>query len=551
MTQQAARPFAAPAPQGRDDVVLLDEGGTEIGTADRLSIHTTATPLHLAFSLYVFNARGEVLLTRRALAKKTWPGVWTNTCCGHPRPGEPLEEAARRRVKEELGMTVGPLVSLLPDFRYRAVDASGIVENEICPVFAAFITEGAPDPDPAEVAEWLWVPWDRFTQAITATPAVYSPWSAEQVPRLAEIMPSRFPQAPVQDVAAMLADVDALLAAELRGLEAEWEGYTRGMGVDILGRDLPSWLGELLVGQGKRLRVVMTHWGFVAAGGIPGSAGYQAMVRAAAALEALHLFALVHDDVMDESLSRRGRPAAHVQAGAWHAEADGVGDRAVFGRNLAILLGDLAHTTADRLANGLPPRLRAEWYALSVELVAGQRADLTGAAAGRRDLAHAERVARLKSGRYTIERPLQLGAMAAGATEETLAALSRCGEHVGRAFALRDDYLGVWGDPERTGKPSGDDLWEAKATVLLTLARERLAGDDAALLDRLGTDGVDRDEVERLAETMRAAGVAGAVEDLIAAEYAAALACLQSPSLSSAGAAGIAEAARTIAWRDH
>ncbi len=543
--------MAAPAPQERDDVVLLDDRGDQIGTADRLTVHTNSTPLHLAFSLYVFNARGEVLLTRRALAKKTWAGVWTNTCCGHPRPGEPLEEAARRRVKEELGMTVGPLVSLLPDFRYRAVDASGIVENEICPVFAAFITDGIPDPDPAEVAEWLWVPWDRFTQAITATPAVYSPWSAEQVPRLAEIMPSRFPQAPQQDIDAMLTDVDALLAAELRGLAAEWEGYTRGMGVDILGQDLPEWLGQLLIGRGKRLRVVMTHWGFVAAGGLPGSAGYQAMVRAAAALEALHLFALVHDDVMDESLSRRGRPAAHVQAAEWHAAAGGVGDGAVFGRNLAILLGDLAHTTADRLANGLPPRLRAEWYALSVELVAGQRADLTGAAAGRRDLEHAERVARLKSGRYTIERPLQLGAMAAGATEETLAALSRCGEHVGRAFALRDDYLGVWGDPDRTGKPSGDDLWEAKATVLLTLARERLTGDDATLLDRLGTDGVTRDDVERLAASMRAAGVAGAVEELIATEYAAALACLQSPSLSSAGAAGIADAARTIAWRDH
>src|SRR5665647_1670256 len=122
-----------------------------------------------------------------------------------------------------------------------------------------------------------------------------------------------------------------------------------------------------------------------------------------------------------------------------------------------------------------------------VELVAGQRADLTGAAAGRRDLAYAEHVARLKSGRYSIERPLELGALAAGAMPEVVDTLMRCGEHIGRAFALRDDYLGVWGDPDLTGKPAGDDLLEAKATVLLTLARERLTGHAAYLLARLGT----------------------------------------------------------------
>src|SRR5487761_2238765 len=135
-----------------DDVILVDDDGTAIGTARRAEVHTTATPLHLAFSTYLFNARGEVLLTRRALGKKTWPGVWTNSCCGHPRPGESLEDAARRRIREELGLTVGPLVPLLPEFRYRAVDVSGIVENEICPVFAGYVTEADPRPDPLEVA---------------------------------------------------------------------------------------------------------------------------------------------------------------------------------------------------------------------------------------------------------------------------------------------------------------------------------------------------------------------------------------------------------------
>jgi isopentenyl-diphosphate delta-isomerase type 1 len=534
-----------------DDVVLVDEAGAPIGVANRLQVHTDTTPLHLAFSTYLFNARGEVLLTRRALSKKTWPGVWTNSCCGHPRPAESLVDAARRRIREELGLTVGPLVPLLPDFRYSAVDASGIVENEICPVFAGYVTDEDPTPDPREVSEWAWVPWEKFAAAITSTPHVYSPWAALQVPLLVPKDPAVSPssvQAP--DVTAVCRDVDALLSAEVNALIAEWDRYANGMGVDVLALDLPAWLGELLVGRGKRLRVSMSFWGFIAAGGVPGTAGYTNLVRAAAALEALHLFALVHDDVMDQSTSRRGRPSAHVEAAAWHADSEGVGDAELFGQNIAVLLGDLAHTVADRIADGLPKSLRTVWYALCVELVAGQRADLTGAASGRRDLAHAEHVARLKSGRYSIERPLELGALSAGATPEVVGALIQCGEHIGRAFALRDDYLGVWGDPELTGKPAGDDLLEAKATVLLTLARARLEGHAAYLLARLGTLDVSRDDVSQLAAAMQEAGVDEAMEQLIAAEYMAATRCLDESALTEVGIAGIRDAARSVAWRD-
>jgi geranylgeranyl diphosphate synthase type I len=534
-----------------DDVVLVDDAGTPLGSAPRIEVHTEATPLHLAFSTYLFNARGEVLLTRRALGKKTWPGVWTNSCCGHPRPSESLEDAARRRIREELGLTVGPLVPLLPEFRYRAVDASGIVENEICPVFAGYVTEADPRPNPDEVAEWAWVPWDKFADAITATPHVYSPWAALQVPLLVvkdQAISSAAAQVP--DVVAVCRDVDALLATEISTLIAEWDEYADGNVVDILPVDLPAWLGELLVGRGKRLRVAMSYWGFLAAGGTHGSADYRNLIRAAAALEALHLFALVHDDVMDVSASRRGRPSAHVEATRWHTASRGVGDGALFGTNIATLLGDLAHTVADRIADDLPKPLRKVWYALCVELVAGQRADLTGAAARRTDLAHAEHVARLKSGRYSIERPLELGALAAGAMPEVVATLLTCGEHIGRAFALRDDYLGVWGDPALTGKPAGDDLLEAKATVLLTLARARLKGDAAYVLTRLGTSDVTPDDIPVLVLAMREAGVDTALEELIAAEYDAATRCLDTSSLSQFGIAGIRDAARAIAWRD-
>ena len=541
----------APTP-GLDLVVLLDEDARPIGQADRTAVHTTATPLHLAFSTYLFNARGEVLLTRRALGKKTWPGVWTNSCCGHPRPGEAIEDAARRRIEQELGLTVGSLSMLVPDFRYRATDASGVVENEVCPVMAGFVTDDDPRPDPDEVSEWAWVPWREMVTAIAATPQVYSPWSVLQVPRLAALLPSVPSPASTEAGGPLqaIADVDALLAGHLAALRAEWYGYTEGLGVDVLPRDLPDWLADLIVGQGKRLRVTMAYWGFVAAGGVPGSGSYQDLVTAAAALEALHLFALIHDDIMDGSSSRRGRPSAHVQATAWHRAAQGLGAEEHFGANLAMLLGDLAHTVADRLADLLPRAMRQAWYALSIELIAGQRADLTGAAAGRRDRTHAEHVARVKSGRYTVARPLQMGALAAHGSDEVLDALAACGDHLGHAFALRDDYLGVWGDPAETGKPSGDDLFEAKATMLLTLAQERLGPEDSEVLGRLGEPTFRREDVPALADAMRACGVDAEVERLIEESVARGMACLDAPQLHEAGVTGIRDAARMIAWRN-
>ncbi|TRY18189.1 isopentenyl-diphosphate Delta-isomerase [Tessaracoccus rhinocerotis] len=550
--RSASEPTARVGAAVPDDVVLVDDAGRPIGRADRTSVHTDATPLHLAFSTYLFNAKGQVLVTRRALAKKTWPGVWTNSCCGHPRPGESLEDAARRRIREELGLHVGPLVPLLPDFRYRASDASGIVENEVCPVFAGFVTDESPALNPDEVAEWAWVDWDRLTTAVSATPHVYSPWAALQVPLIEAAFPgvAHLERRPATDVTAAVRDVDALLSAELEALQGEWWTHVGGLGVDVLPHDLPGWLGDLLVGRGKRLRVVTAYWGFIAAGGVPGSPAHHHLTRAMAALETLHLFALVHDDVMDESLSRRGRPSAHVQAASWHREAAASGSPEVFGRNLAILLGDLAHTVADRLVDGLPAPMRHVWYELSVELIAGQRADLTGAAAARRDRPHAEQVARLKSGRYTVVRPLQLAAVAAGAPAATSQALLQCGEHIGEAFALRDEYLGVWGDPEVTGKPCSDDLLEGKATVALSIAAERLVGRPGELLAKVGRPEFTEEEVAELADAMRAAGVDSALEDLIRGSFDAALACLEGTSMVPDGLAGLQEVARAMAWRD-
>jgi isopentenyl-diphosphate Delta-isomerase len=168
-------------------VVLVDAGGRPVGTMPKADVHHADTPLHLAFSVYVFDSGGRFLATRRALSKRTWGGVWTNSCCGHPAPGEEPADAARRRLDQELGLRPARLELVLPDFAYRAVAPDGVVEHERCPVFVAHL-DGGPEPpvaaDPAEVAEWRWVPWAAFRAVAATAPWALSPWSVEQVRRL-------------------------------------------------------------------------------------------------------------------------------------------------------------------------------------------------------------------------------------------------------------------------------------------------------------------------------------------------------------------------------
>lgn len=166
-----------------EQVVLLDEAGHAIGVAGKTEVHHEDTPLHLGFSCYVVNGRGELLLTRRARDKKTWPGVWTNSCCGHPRPGEPLSAAVDRRLRDELGIHAEAIDLVLPAFRYHAVMSNGMSENEMCPVVRGR-TEHEPHPDPNEVREFRWVDWAEFASAVTSGTLPVSPWCYYQVQQL-------------------------------------------------------------------------------------------------------------------------------------------------------------------------------------------------------------------------------------------------------------------------------------------------------------------------------------------------------------------------------
>ncbi len=188
-------------------IVLVDDQGRVTGTAPKLASHTTRTPLHLAFSCYVFDRAGNLLLTQRAWGKKTWPGAWTNTCCGHPAPGEDIRAAVHRRVGDELAARLITVALILPGFRYEAVMDNGVRENELCPVFRARIA-GELSPDPAEVADVAWVRWDRFAAAVISGERQVSPWCRMQVRELAALGPDpwAWPEAP----AAALSGIDPL-----------------------------------------------------------------------------------------------------------------------------------------------------------------------------------------------------------------------------------------------------------------------------------------------------------------------------------------------------
>ena len=167
-----------------DKIVLVDEGGEPIGTQSKLAAHNSDTKLHRAFSVFVFNDRGELLLQQRALSKKTWPGVWSNSCCGHVMLHEAPSNAAARRLRFELGLSGVELQMALPDFRYRA-EKDGVVENEICPVLVGF-TDQRPVPNPSEVASIRWVNWNDFLASLSESGNEISPWAIEEVRLLAK-----------------------------------------------------------------------------------------------------------------------------------------------------------------------------------------------------------------------------------------------------------------------------------------------------------------------------------------------------------------------------
>jgi geranylgeranyl diphosphate synthase type I len=305
---------------------------------------------------------------------------------------------------------------------------------------------------------------------------------------------------------------------------------------------------------GKRLRAMFCHWGFQAVRP-PTEDETPGLTRAAAALELLHASALVHDDYMDASDTRRGRPAAHKAFAAEARDAKWPGQPDQFGAAAAILLGDLLLSWADEALRccGLPQdrvldALRV-FDTTRTEVVAGQFLDVSVQARGTCDVAQAMQVLRYKSAKYSVERPLHVGAALAGGDEAVHAALTAYGVPLGEAFQLRDDLLGVFGDPSTTGKPAGDDLTEGKRTVLVALALESAAPADAERLDVSLGQPLSGREVAELQRLIERSGAHAQVEKRIEELTGEALRALETGPFTDEARARLADLARAATQR--
>ncbi|HET6531077.1 MAG TPA: polyprenyl synthetase family protein [Actinoplanes sp.] len=309
---------------------------------------------------------------------------------------------------------------------------------------------------------------------------------------------------------------------------------TRLLAIDPALAAVSDALEAFVLGGGKRLRPAFAYWGYRGAGG----PDCDRVVAAVSALELVQASALIHDDLMDRSDTRRGEPAMHRRFAALHTAAGWHGGAAAFGDGAAVLLGDLALVWSDEMlhSSGVDldalARARPVFDRMRTEVTVGQYLDVLTQVTRDTSLDRAGQVARYKSAKYTVERPLLIGAALAGAPPELVAAYQGFGLPLGEAFQLRDDVLGVFGDPVQTGKPAGDDLREGKRTYLVAAAFAAAAPDDRAeLADRLGDPGLDLAGVQRLRTIIRDSGALARTEERITALTEAALTALAGADL--------------------
>jgi geranylgeranyl diphosphate synthase, type I len=350
---------------------------------------------------------------------------------------------------------------------------------------------------------------------------------------------------PVVALPAGLAEIGARVEERidvlLRGEQARWRAVAPELDAPL------GALRSLVAEGGKRLRPAFCFWAFVGAGGDPAD---PRVTDVAAAIELLHAFALVHDDVMDGSAVRRGQPTVHEAFAAEHRARGHRGEARRFGEGAAILIGDFAFVYADVLIADAPTLVRPLYDELRIELCVGQYLDLVGTVAGSRRRSEAELIERYKSGKYTVERPLHVGAALAGRLADLVVPLSAFGIPLGEAFQLRDDLLGAFGDPLVTGKPVGDDLREGKLTPLLAAALAAATGEHAATLARVGDPHLDAGALADVQEALVASGAVEEIERAIDARVATALEVLDTLPVTASARAALRELTHFVAWRD-
>jgi len=306
-------------------------------------------------------------------------------------------------------------------------------------------------------------------------------------------------------------------------------------------------IARLVLAGGKRLRPAFCFWGFVGAGGDPTD---ELVIDAGAALELLHAFALFHDDVMDGSLTRRGEPTTNAKFEASHGAKKLAGESRRFGDGVAILVGDLAYVYSDQLMRNASPQAWTIWNELRIELNFGQYLDMLGSAMNERRREKAERICRYKSGKYTIERPLHLGALLAAPTRDDLIpVLSTYGLPLGDAFQMRDDVLGAFGDTAITGKPVGDDLREGKPTPLMAIATARANAAQLKELQLVGNQDLTPEQIARVQQVIRETGALDELETVITRLTDEAIAAVQHVPFTQSVRDELITLAEYVSWR--
>jgi geranylgeranyl diphosphate synthase type I len=350
------------------------------------------------------------------------------------------------------------------------------------------------------------------------------------------------PPAPPAFLAQLASEVEAHLDSVIATEQARWARVNPGLSVPF------TEMRSLVLGGGKRLRPAFCEWGALAAGGC----SRELVVRTGAALELLHAFALFHDDIMDGSSTRRGEKTTHTRHAEIHRAEKLDGDAQRYGDGVGILVGDLTYVYADELMADTPRRVRALWSELRIEVNIGQYLDIVGSAHRERSLTAARQIYRYKTAKYTVERPMHLGALLAepDLPEVVLDQLSAVGLPLGEAFQMRDDVLGVFGEPSVTGKPVGDDLREGKPTALLALATERANATQRHVLDNVGRPDVDAATIVQIQNVITDTGALADTEARITDLTNESVAHLDALSISDDVRSRFLDLARVVSWRN-
>lgn len=344
------------------------------------------------------------------------------------------------------------------------------------------------------------------------------------------------------DSSAHVALVDSVLESAIADARTEWGSVSPHL------TPVFEEIGAMVLGGGKRLRPQFCHWGWVAAGGDPADVAH---ARYGAGIELLHVTALFHDDVIDDAHSRRNRATTHRTFMDLHADNSWAGDSRRFGEGAAILFGDITYVMSDSLMDGLNPAARMVWHALRLEMNVGQWLDTLGSARRDRDIVDAELVCRMKSAKYTIERPLHLGALAADPVvgAELQPMLSAYGLPLGDAFQMRDDMLGAFGEESVTGKPVGGDFREGKPTPLLALAWSLATDAQRAVLAHVGDPALDDARIASIQQVVVETGASAEMESRIGSLAAQAVASLEPSRMAGASHAALVDLADAVVSR--